>query len=67
MQQIWTIFNYISHTCERSAIEKDDRGNIQEIFIDTYSFLLVKAHRNHNKFLTKMLTSFLHSEITQDT
>lgn len=28
--------------------KKDDRGNIQEIFIDTYSFLLVKAHRNHN-------------------
>lgn len=47
--------------------KKDDRGNIQEIFIDTYSFLLVKAHRNHNKFLTKMLTFFLHSEVTQDT
>lgn len=33
IQQIWTVFNYISHTCERSAIEKDDRGNIQEILL----------------------------------
>lgn len=52
MQHIWPIYKKYIHTCERNAIEIDDREHFQNIFIDTLSFSLEKIHRNENGCLT---------------
>lgn len=48
MQHVWTILKKKSHTCERSAIEINEKENIQDISVDTLSFLT----RNENRFLS---------------
>lgn len=42
MPHILTTFNENTHTCERSAIKKDERENIQNIFVDLLSFFPMK-------------------------
>lgn len=59
MQHIWTIFNKNTHTHERSAIEIDEKKNIQDNFIHTLLFSLIKIQRNENTFLIEIYNIFL--------
>lgn len=43
-----TIFNKNNHTCERGAIEIDERENFQDNFILPLSFFIGRIHRNEN-------------------
>lgn len=46
MLHVWTIFNKNTHTCERSAIEIDERENLHDIFIYTSSFFTQKNSKD---------------------
>lgn len=56
MPHILTIFHRNTHTCERIAIEIDERENFQDILIDLLSSFTRKIHRNKNQFLTEIYT-----------
>lgn len=56
MQHIWSISNFRNtHTCERGAIEIDERENLQDILINTPSFFTWKNLQERKHVLRRFV------------